>query len=51
MEIPAGHSAHTLADAEAKVPAAHACLSLVPPGQENPAGHGTPALDVDPGGQ
>jgi len=34
-----------------KVPLGHACLSLVPPGQVNPAGHGTPALDVDPGGQ
>ena len=34
-----------------EVPLGHACLSLDPPGQVNPAGHGTPSLDVDPGGQ
>ena len=53
--LPAGQATQSLSASlpvdDRKVPLGHACLSLDPPGQVNPAGHGTCSLDVDPGGQ
>ena len=51
--LPAAHGVpeHEVAPAEAFVPGRHGVLSLVPPTQKCPAGHGAPAADDDPTAQ